>query len=67
MAEYIEGIRELKNTAVFHGWVGYQHVFSGSEILEEPFCYSFKPSEDSLVKIPQPESDKRLQRPIRVV
>jgi len=67
MAEYIEGIRELKNTAVFHGSVQYQHVFSGTEILEEPFCYSFKASEDSLVRIPQPESDKRLQRTIRVV
>jgi hypothetical protein len=62
MAEYIEGIRELKNTAVFHGWVGYQHVFS-SEILEEPFCYSFKVSEDSLVRIPQRKSDKQKQAP----
>src|SRR5205807_490548 len=33
MAEYIEGIRELKNTAVFHGSVQYQHVFSGTEIF----------------------------------
>lgn len=63
IGEYMEGIRQLENTAVFHGWVQYQHVFSGSEILEEPFCYSFKSSEDALVKIIQPKSGKQKQPP----
>jgi len=48
----IKGIKELENTAVFHGWVEYQHVFS-SEVVKVSFCYSYKPSTLGLVRVPE--------------
>jgi hypothetical protein len=45
-------IYELKSTAVFHGWVSYQHVFSGSEVLKEPYCYVFTPQRHGLTGSP---------------
>jgi hypothetical protein len=52
MSERIKGIKDLENTAVFHGWVEYQHVFSDSEVVRVPFCYSYKPSILGLVRAP---------------
>jgi len=49
----IKGIKELENTAVFHGWVKYQHVFSDSEVVKVSFCYSYKPSTLGLVRVPE--------------
>jgi hypothetical protein len=49
----IKGINELENTAVFHGWVEYQHVFSDSEVVKVSFCYSYKPSTLGLVRVPE--------------
>jgi hypothetical protein len=49
----IKGIKELENTAVFHGWVEYQHVFSDSEVLKATFRYSYKPSTLGLVRVPE--------------
>jgi hypothetical protein len=49
----IKGIKELENTAVFHGWVEYQHVFSDSEVMKVSFCYSYKPSTLGLVRVPE--------------
>jgi hypothetical protein len=55
MREYIGGINGRDNTAVFHGWVEYQHVFSKAEVVEEPFFYVYRPSVLGLERIPQPE------------
>ena len=49
----IKGIKELENTAVFHGWVKYQHVFSDSEVVKVSFCYSYRPSTLGLVRVPE--------------
>jgi hypothetical protein len=53
MKNRIKGIKELENTAVFHGWVEYQHVFSDSEVVKVSFCYSYKPSTLGLVRVPE--------------
>jgi len=53
MFERIKGIKDLENTAVFHGFVEYQHVFSDSEVVRVPFCYSYKPSTLGLVRVPE--------------
>jgi hypothetical protein len=50
MSARIKGIKDLENTAVFHGWAEYQHVFSDSEVVRVPFCYSYKPSILGLVR-----------------
>jgi len=52
LSHRIKGIKELENTAVFHGWVEYQHVFS-SEVVKASFCYSYKPSTLGLVRVPE--------------
>jgi hypothetical protein len=51
MSGRIKGITALENTAVFQGWVEYQHVFS-SEVIRAPFSYSYKPSTLGLVRVP---------------
>ena len=53
LSNRIKGIKELENTAVFHGWVEYQHVFSDSEVVKVSFCYSYKPSTLGLVRVPE--------------
>ncbi len=54
--EIIRAIRETKNTAVFHGWVRYQHVFSGNDVIEEPFCYSYSPQNMRLNRVVRPKA-----------
>ena len=54
--EVIRAIREFKYTAVFHGWVGYQHVFSSSDVIEEPFCYSYSPQNKRLNRVVRPKT-----------
>lgn len=49
----IKGIKELDNTAVFHGWVKYQHVFNNSEVVTAPFWYVYKPSTIGLERVPE--------------
>ena len=56
MRDSITGINKLENTAVFYGWVRYQHVFSKTEIVEEPFRYVYRPSTLGLEKVPAPAS-----------
>ena len=53
LRDRIKGITELENTAMFHGWVEYQHVFSDSEVVKVSFCYSYKPSTLGLVRVPE--------------
>jgi hypothetical protein len=54
--ETIRAIRELKNTAVFHGWVRYQHVFSSNDVIEEPFCYFYGPQNMRLNRVVRPKA-----------
>lgn len=54
--EVIRAISELKNTAVFHGWVRYQHVFSRDDVIEEPFCYSYSPQDMRLNRVAGPKA-----------
>jgi hypothetical protein len=53
MFNRIKGIKDLENTAVFHGWVEYLHVFSDSEVVNVPFCYIYKPSTLGLERVPE--------------
>jgi hypothetical protein len=57
MNERFTGIEKLENTAVFHGWVEYLHVFSNSEVLKVPFCYVYKPSIMGLERVPEIRTD----------
>lgn len=52
--EVIRAIKELKRTAVFHGWVRYQHVFSGNDVVEEPFCYCYSHQNMRLNRVVRP-------------
>jgi len=53
MSKYIGGINQVENTAVFYGWVKYQHVFSDSEAISVPFSYVYKPSILGLERVPE--------------
>ncbi len=59
MGDRFTKITDLENTAVFHGCVRYQHVFSKTEVVEEPFCYVYRPSFRSLEKVPQMDSNEQ--------
>lgn len=59
MGDLIGKITRLENTAVFHGWVQYQHVFSQTEIVKEPFAYVYRPSTLGLEKAPTPPPEYR--------
>src|SRR5579864_1978193 len=50
-AEWL-AIRELKKTAVFHGWVTYRHMFSREEDRAE-FCYVYTPKLNHLSSVPR--------------
>ena len=69
MLKYIEGINQLKNTALFHGWVEYQHVFSESEVVRVRFCYVYRPSISGLERVPEvkvgtgPNNENRENQP----
>jgi len=56
--EVIKAIKDLKRTAVFHGWVRYQHVFSSTDVIEEPFCYSYSPQNMRLNKVVRPKTEQ---------
>jgi len=56
--EVIKAIKDLKRTAVFHGWVRYQHVFSNTDVIEEPFCYSYSPQNMRLNKVVRPKTEQ---------
>lgn len=58
MNERFIGIEKLENTAVFHGWVEYLHVFNSSEVFKEPFSYVYKPSITGLERVPELRGSK---------
>jgi hypothetical protein len=53
MVGHIKEINQLHNTALFHGWVEYLHVFSDVEVVKVPFCYVYKPSTLGLERVPE--------------
>jgi hypothetical protein len=57
-----EEISRSKNTAVFHGWVKYLHVFSDREIVQVPFRYVYRPSLFRLEKAPRPPGEKGTEK-----
>src|SRR5579864_3668753 len=64
MQEHIQGIRQLRNTAVFHGWVEYQHVFSKTETVRSDFEYVYLPSSENLaVSHPSKPQDQHTKEP----
>jgi hypothetical protein len=48
--DYEAEIDKLEKTAVFHGYVTYQHVFSEGETEDAPFLYSYTPLNPGLAK-----------------
>jgi hypothetical protein len=56
----LTAIYDFKRTAVFYGWVEYQHVFSESDVLKEPFVYSFSPTNLRLNRVARPRTQQAL-------
>lgn len=52
----VKAIKELKETAVFHGWVQYQHIFNAKDVIKEPFCYCYSPQSLRLNRAPKPKT-----------
>lgn len=51
MSDDIAAIRELKKTAVIHGWVKYRHMFSTTEAWYSDFCYVYTVSQQRLTSV----------------
>lgn len=55
MKASIKAIDDFKETAVFHGWVQYQHIFD-NHAVKERFCYCYSPRLIRLNRAPKPKT-----------